>query len=183
MTPSMLHKSLSAAPHSSSYLDASDTRSMSGEPPGGGAEPQTSSTTVVTTASGGQVVGSGGKLGYNNNQYVSGAHGTSVLSAEIQLGHIDDPSSGAKMSAAAIAQQQQLDNKSELSEHDGGGAGGTETTETKSMTSIKSGGSNADARYFIFMPSPKHKPLIHYSLFTYTHFACFIYQPRHRTGC
>lgn len=155
-TPSILHKAL----HSSSYLDSnSDTRSMSNETTGAGDGAAQQQQQAAAAAAGAQQVaaagiGSGGKLGYNNNQYVAGAH-ASVLSAEIQLGHIDDPISSSNKPAP----QQQLDNKSETSDiHDGpataalgGGPAGAETTETKSMSSIKSGGSNADARYIILL--------------------------------
>lgn len=79
----------------------------------------------------------GGKLGYNNNQYLANAHSAH---SELMLGHINDDSVSTKLLSGGG-----LDSKSDQLDYDQDG-GNTET-ETKSVSSIKSGGSNTDVRY------------------------------------
>lgn len=79
----------------------------------------------------------GGKLGYNNNQYLANAHSAH---SELMLGHINDDSVSTKLLSGGG-----LDSKSDQLDYDQDG-GNTET-ETKSVSSIKSSGSNTDVRY------------------------------------
>lgn len=131
-TTSQMQKSAASAT-TSNYMDGSDTRSISNDTMmmdhhnGGGG------------GSSGQVIigGTGGKLGYNNNQYLSQGHASDMM-----LGHSDDISS-KHLSTGSIQ-----DSKSDQLDYD---QDGNTETETKSVSSIKSGGSNPDARYFFFL--------------------------------
>lgn len=104
-----------------SYMEGSDTRSISND--------------MMMIDQNGSV--GGGKLGYNNNQYLANAHSAH---SELMLGHINDDSVSTKLLSGGG-----LDSKSDQLDYDQDG-GNTET-ETKSVSSIKSGGSNTDVRY------------------------------------
>lgn len=125
-TTLQLQKSVGAT---SNYMDGSDTRSISNDAMmmdhhNGG------------SSSGPIIGGTGGKLGYNNNQYLSQSHASDMM-----LGHSDDISS-KHLSTGSIQ-----DSKSDQLDYD---QDGNTETETKSVSSIKSGGSNPDTRYYTF---------------------------------
>lgn len=152
--PTHLQKSITASTINS-YIEGSDTRSISNDPSNTDQHQHQQANGTITS-----VVGGGGKLGYNNNQYVSGAH--LGESSEIMLGHIDD-TIGHK--------QQQNDHKSDqvdYGEQEGGGE-----TETKSLSSVKSGGSNADARYLLHPSLFSHFPLLFHCCKTFSAFYVF----------
>lgn len=136
-----LQKSVTASTINS-YVEGSDTRSISNDPSMSNDQQhqhqqhqQQQPNGAITS----NLVGGGGKLGYNNNQYVSGAH--LGESSEIMLGHIDD-TIGHKLQHN---NDQHKADQVDYGDQEGGGGGGE--TETKSLSSVKSGGSNADARY------------------------------------
>lgn len=85
--------------------------------------------------------GGGGKLGYNNNQYLANAHLSGGHSSELLLSQlINDEDTVSRKHLSSDA-------KSDQTDFDQDGGGGMTETETKSVSSIKSGGSNPDARY------------------------------------
>lgn len=134
--PNHLQKALTASTING-YMDGSDTRSISNDPTNNDQQQQQHQHQQLpyNGAAAASVVGGGGKLGYNNNQYASGAHHGE--SSEIMLGHIDD---------SIVHKQPHLgDNKSDQVDY--GEQEGVGETETKSLSSVKSGGSNADTRY------------------------------------
>lgn len=132
--PNHLQKALTASTING-YMDGSDTRSISNDPTNNDQQQQQHQQLPYNGAAAASVVGGGGKLGYNNNQYASGAHHGE--SSEIMLGHIDD---------SIVHKQPHLgDNKSDQVDY--GEQEGVGETETKSLSSVKSGGSNADTRY------------------------------------